>query len=92
MGDLVLTCTGDLSRNRTVGIKLGQGKQLKEALAEMNQVVEGVYTAESAYQLSQKMKVEMAITEQIYKLLYENKDPMQVTRDLMTRELKKEGI
>ncbi|MCB1309380.1 MAG: NAD(P)-dependent glycerol-3-phosphate dehydrogenase, partial [Leptospiraceae bacterium] len=74
MGDLVLTCTGDLSRNRTVGIKLGQGKQLKEALAEMNQVVEGVYTAESAYQLSQKMKVEMAITEQIYKLLYENKD------------------
>ena len=92
MGDLVLTCTGDLSRNRTVGMKLGQGKKLKEALAEMNQVVEGVYTAESAYQLSQKLGVEMAITTEIYKLLYEDKDPLQVTRDLMGRELKREGI
>jgi glycerol-3-phosphate dehydrogenase (NAD(P)+) len=92
LGDLVLTCTGALSRNRTVGLKLGQGKKLKEALAEMNQVVEGVYTAQSAYQLAQKLKLEMAITEQIYKLLYEDKDPLQVTKDLMGRELKREGI
>ena len=92
MGDLVLTCTGDLSRNRTVGMKLGQGKKLKEALAEMNQVVEGVYTAESAYRLSQKLGVEMAITTEIYRLLYEDKDPLQVTKDLMSRELKREGI
>ncbi|MCB1325916.1 MAG: NAD(P)-dependent glycerol-3-phosphate dehydrogenase [Spirochaetales bacterium] len=92
MGDLVLTCTGDLSRNRTVGMKLGQGKKLKDALAEMNQVVEGVYTADAAYQLSQKLKVEMAITEQVYKLLYEDKDPLQVTKDLMSRDLKSESI
>lgn len=92
LGDLVLTCTGALSRNRTVGLMLGQGKKLKEALAEMNQVVEGVYTAQSAYELSRKMNVEMAITEQIYKLLYEEKDPRQVTIDLMSRELKREGI
>jgi glycerol-3-phosphate dehydrogenase (NAD(P)+) len=92
MGDLVLTCTGDLSRNRTVGMMLGQGKTLKQALAEMNQVVEGVCTAESAYRLSQKLGVEMAITGEIYRLLYEDKDPLQVTRDLMSRELKREGI
>ncbi|MEQ9364478.1 MAG: NAD(P)H-dependent glycerol-3-phosphate dehydrogenase [Leptospirales bacterium] len=92
MGDLVLTCTGDLSRNRTVGMKLGQGKKLKQALEEMNQVVEGVYTTESAYQLSQKMGVEMAITTEMYRLLYEDKDPMQVTKELMSRELKREGI
>ncbi|MCR9142202.1 MAG: NAD(P)-dependent glycerol-3-phosphate dehydrogenase [bacterium] len=92
MGDLVLTCTGDLSRNRTVGMKLGQGKSLKQALDEMNQVVEGVYTTESAYKLSQKLGVEMAITTEMYRLLYENKDAMQVTKELMSRELKREGI
>ncbi|MCB1174847.1 MAG: NAD(P)-dependent glycerol-3-phosphate dehydrogenase [Leptospiraceae bacterium] len=92
MGDLVLTCTGEASRNRTVGMKLGQGKSLEQALAEMNQVVEGVFTCDAAWQLSQKMNVEMAITEQVYKLLYENKDPMHVTRDLMNRDLKQEGI
>lgn len=92
MGDLVLTCTGDLSRNRTVGLKLGQGKKLKQALEEMNQVVEGVYTTESAYQLSQKLGVEMAITTEIYRLLYEDKDPLKVTKDLMSRELKREEI
>ena len=92
MGDLVLTCTGDKSRNRTVGKMIGKGRSLKEALAEMNQVVEGVFTTDAAWQLSQKLGVEMAITEQVYKLLYENKDPMQVTRDLMQRDLKQEGI
>ncbi len=92
MGDLVLTCTGDLSRNRTVGMKLGQGKSLQQALDEMNQVVEGVYTTESAYRLSQKMGVEMAITTEMYRLLYEGKDPMQGTKELMARELKREGI
>ena len=92
MGDLVLTCTGDLSRNRTVGKKIGEGKTLQQALDEMNQVVEGVFTADAAFQLSQKLKVEMAITEQIYKLLYEGKNAMDVTRDLMGRDLKKEEI
>lgn len=92
MGDLVLTCTGDASRNRTVGVKIGQGKSLKEALTEMNQVVEGVITADAAFQLAEKLKVEMAITEQIYRLLYENKAALDVTRDLMARDLKKESI
>lgn len=92
MGDLVLTCTGDLSRNRTVGMKLGQGKSLQQVLDEMNQVVEGVYTAESAYKLSQKLNVDMSITREIYRLLYEGKDPLVVTKYLMTRELKHEGI
>ena len=92
MGDLVLTCTGDLSRNRTVGLKLGQGKKLQEILDEMNQVAEGVVTTKSAHALSQKLDVDMAITEQMYKLLYEDKDPLQVARDLMDRDLKKEGI
>jgi len=90
LGDLVLTCTGDLSRNRTVGFKLGQGKTLKEILAEMNQVAEGVVTTESTYLLAKKMGLEMAITEQVYLLLYQDKDPKQVVRDLMTRDLKRE--
>lgn len=92
MGDLVLTCTGDLSRNRTVGIQLGQGKKLKDILASMNQVAEGVMTTESAHELSKKMGIEMAITSEVYKLLYEDKDAKQVVKDLMTRELKKEGL
>lgn len=90
LGDLVLTCTGDLSRNRTVGFKLGQGKTLKEILAEMNQVAEGVVTTESTYMLAKKLGLEMAITEQVYLLLYQDKDPRQVVRDLMTRDLKRE--
>ncbi len=92
MGDLVLTCTGDLSRNRTVGVKLGQGQKLPDILAEMNQVAEGVVTTKSAYTLSRKMNVDMAITEQVYQLLYEDKNPMQVAQDLMLRDLKQEKI
>ncbi|MBL8020896.1 MAG: NAD(P)-dependent glycerol-3-phosphate dehydrogenase [Leptospirales bacterium] len=90
LGDLVLTCTGDLSRNRTVGFKLGQGMKLKEILAEMNQVAEGVVTTESAFLLAKKLGVEMAITEQVHELLYKDKDPKLVVRDLMTRDLKRE--
>ncbi|MBE7437725.1 MAG: NAD(P)-dependent glycerol-3-phosphate dehydrogenase [Spirochaetales bacterium] len=92
MGDLVLTCTGDLSRNRTVGMKLGQGQKLPDILEEMKQVAEGVPTTRSAYQLAGKLGVEMAITTEVYHLLYEGKDPLQVTRDLMGRELKQEKI
>ncbi len=92
IGDLVLTCCGDLSRNRTVGIKLGQGKKLAEILSEMNEVAEGVKTTKSAYDLSQKLGVSMPITEEIYKMLYEDKSPKDVLRDLMGRDLKREGI
>lgn len=91
MGDLVLTCTGDLSRNRTVGMQLGQGKKLAEILSGMRMVAEGVKTAESAYRLSRKLGVAMPITEQVYQVLYEDKPARQAVVDLMTRDLKAEG-
>ncbi len=92
MGDLVLTCTGDLSRNRTVGIELGRGRKLDEILGGMKMVAEGVKTALSTFRLAQKLGVEVPITEQMYLILYENKDPRQAVTDLMTRDLKAEGI
>ncbi len=90
MGDLVLTATGDLSRNRTVGVKLGQGKKLKEILGEMRMVAEGVKTTRSTYFLAKRLGVEMPICEQIYRVLYEDKDPLLAVRDLMDRDLKHE--
>jgi glycerol-3-phosphate dehydrogenase (NAD(P)+) len=90
MGDLVLTCTGELSRNRSVGYKLGGGMKLPEVLGEMKMVAEGVKTAKAAYELAKKHGVVMPITEQVYRLLYEDKEPRQVVRELMTRELKGE--
>jgi glycerol-3-phosphate dehydrogenase (NAD(P)+) len=90
LGDLVLTCTGDLSRNRQVGLALGRGKKLKEVLAEMTMVAEGVKNAEAVYQLSQKMQVEMPITEQVYLMLYADKAPALALATLMGRRLKSE--
>jgi glycerol-3-phosphate dehydrogenase (NAD(P)+) len=90
MGDLVLTCTGDLSRNRTVGLELGRGRRLDEILAAMHMVAEGVKTTLSAYQLAAKLKVEMPITNQMYQILYADKVPRQAVTDLMLRELKAE--
>ncbi len=90
VGDLLLTCTGDLSRNRTVGFQLGQGKKLDEILGGMRMVAEGVITARSIHALAQKMEVEMPICEQVYRVLYEGKDPLQVVRDLMERDLRHE--
>lgn len=90
MGDLVLTCTGDLSRNRTVGMKLGQGIPLKEILGEMRMVAEGVKTAASAWRLAGTVGVEMPITEKVYQILYEAKPARQAVLELMTRDLKAE--
>ena len=90
MGDLVLTCTGDLSRNRTVGIKLGQGKKLSTILDEMNMVAEGVKTTKSAWNLARKMDVEMPILEQVYQVLYNDKPCEEAVRDLLARSLKEE--
>lgn len=90
VGDLLLTCTGDLSRNRTVGFQLGQGKKLDEILGGMRMVAEGVVTAKSIHALAKRMEVDMPICEQVYRVLYENKDPLQVVRDLMERDLKHE--
>jgi len=91
MGDLVLTCTGDLSRNRSVGIALGQGKTLDEILNGMNMVAEGVKTTLSAYQLAAKVGIEVPITEQMYQILYQQKDPRQAVTDLLSRDLKAES-
>ena len=90
MGDLVLTCTGDLSRNRRVGLGLGQGRKLADILAELGQVAEGVVTARSAWQLSQRIGVEMPIVEQVYRLLYEDKPLKEALRDLFGRGRKAE--
>jgi glycerol-3-phosphate dehydrogenase (NAD(P)+) len=90
MGDLVLTCCGDLSRNRRVGLGLGQGKALEQILKEMGQVAEGVRTARSARDLAIREGVEMPISSEIYSILYEEKPAKQVVLDLMRRGLKDE--
>ena len=90
MGDLVLTCTGPLSRNRAVGEALGRGRSLDEILNDMNMVAEGVKTTLAARTLANDLGVEMPITEQVYQVLYEGKDPRVVGTELMTRELKDE--
>lgn len=90
MGDLVLTCTGDLSRNRTVGIELGKGRKLDEILSGMHMIAEGVKTTLSAYQLAKKLGVSVPIIEQMYEILYQDKDPRQAVTDLMLRDLKAE--
>jgi glycerol-3-phosphate dehydrogenase (NAD(P)+) len=90
LGDLVLTCTGDLSRNRTVGLELGRGRKLQEILEGMSQVAEGVRTTRSAFELAKKVGVEMPITEQIYEVLYRDVPPSQALAMLMTRKLKAE--
>jgi glycerol-3-phosphate dehydrogenase (NAD(P)+) len=87
MGDLVLTCTGELSRNRTVGYEMGRGRKLVEVLASLGHVAEGVKTAKSAYDLARKLGVEMPITSEVYAVLYEDKPVQHAVRDLMAREL-----
>src|SRR5437762_3043407 len=90
MGDLVLTCTGELSRTRTVGLGLGKGQTLQEVLAGMSQVAEGVRTAKSVYELARKTNTEMQLHEAIYKILYEGLTPKAALQSLSSRELKSE--
>jgi glycerol-3-phosphate dehydrogenase (NAD(P)+) len=90
IGDLLLTCTSPLSRNYTVGVKLGQGMKIKDILSQTRSVAEGVETAESAYELSKKHNIEMPIVEQVYKVIYDDKDPALAVKDLMERSLKSE--
>lgn len=90
MGDLVLTCTGDLSRNRTVGLKLGSGLTLDQALAEMKMVAEGVKTTKSCFALAQSLGVDMPILEQVYQVLYQDKQCADAVRELFQRDLKHE--
>lgn len=90
LGDLITTCMSRHSRNRYVGEMLGRGMRLKDILARMTMVAEGVKTTLSAYKLSKKHRIEMPITEEVYKALYEDKEPRKVIYDLMTRKAKSE--
>jgi glycerol-3-phosphate dehydrogenase (NAD(P)+) len=90
MGDLVLTCTGDLSRNRRVGLALGKGRTLESILEELGEVAEGVVTARSARALGRKIGVDMPITEQVYALLFDGKPVARALVDLLSRERRAE--
>jgi len=90
VGDLVLTCTGRLSRNRYVGYELGKGRQLKEIVSGMKMIAEGITTTLSGWQLAQKNKIDMPICEQIFHILYEGKDPRFALQNLMSRKLREE--
>lgn len=90
LGDLILTSTTDLSRNRTVGLRLGAGETLEEIQSDMRMVAEGVRTTRSVRDLARRHDVEMPITEEVHSMLYEAKDPRISVEDLMTREFKPE--
>lgn len=90
VGDLILTCTGGLSRNHTVGKKIGEGMKLKDILSEMHMVAEGVKTSKSVYNLSRKLDVEMPISHEMYHILYDDLSPKEALYRLMTRDLKNE--
>jgi glycerol-3-phosphate dehydrogenase (NAD(P)+) len=90
LGDLVLTCTGSLSRNRQVGVEIGKGKSIQEITDPMRMVAEGVRTTLAIHALAKKENVSMPITEQVYKVVYEKQDPRTGILELMSRELKQE--
>src|SRR5947209_16990257 len=90
MGDLVLTCTGDLSRNRNVGLGLGRGQKLDDVLASMTQVGEGVRTAKSAHDLANKLQVEIPLHDAVQRILHDGLPVRQAMSQLLSRELKSE--
>lgn len=90
LGDLFLTCTSNLSRNYTVGYRLGRGESMNEISKSMRSIAEGVETSLSAMELSKKLDIEMPITTEIYQVIYEGKPPQQAAFDLMNRTLKPE--
>jgi glycerol-3-phosphate dehydrogenase (NAD(P)+) len=90
LGDLVLTCTGELSRNRTVGYELGRGKSLIDAVGELGHVAEGVVTAESAYHLAARLGVDLPISSEVYRVLFEDKPVLEAVRAVLSRPLKRE--
>jgi glycerol-3-phosphate dehydrogenase (NAD(P)+) len=90
MGDLMLTCTDNLSRNRRMGLALAAGKSVEEAQEEIQQVVEGVLAAEAVHEVAQKLGIEMPICQQVYRILYEGASPREAVGALMRRDLKSE--
>ena len=91
LGDLVLTCTDDQSRNRRTGLALGKGKKLDEIIKQIGQVVEGVATAKEVVSLAKKQKIDMPITEQVYNVLYKNISPRDAVNALFNRAITKEN-
>ncbi|MBI1743146.1 NAD(P)-dependent glycerol-3-phosphate dehydrogenase [Candidatus Acetothermia bacterium] len=92
LGDLVATCTSQHSRNRKVGYRIGRGEKLREILASMEMVAEGVYATEAVHRLAKQKNIEMPITRAVYELLYEDANPLEKLGELMTREPKMEGF
>jgi glycerol-3-phosphate dehydrogenase (NAD(P)+) len=90
MGDLVLTCTGDLSRNRRVGLALGQGRSLEDVIAELGEVAEGVRTTQAACRLGARLGVELPIAEMVRQVIDGERSPAEAGEALMTRQLKSE--
>ncbi len=90
LGDLVLTCTSELSRNRTVGFRLGQGESIDQITASMQMVAEGVINTKTVSALAQEAGVEMPITQAVYQVIYQGRKPREVLQELMTRQLKAE--
>jgi glycerol-3-phosphate dehydrogenase (NAD(P)+) len=90
LGDLVLTCTGDLSRNRSLGLELGKGRPLPAILREMRMVAEGLRTTKALWELAKQLEVEMPITEKVHEILYEGKAPREAVAELMSRQPRSE--
>jgi glycerol-3-phosphate dehydrogenase (NAD(P)+) len=90
IGDLILTCNGPLSRNRMFGVELARGRNARETIGSQKSVVEGFYTIDAAYKLSRKMEVEMPITEELYRVVYEGKDIRLSFEDICRRAIKEE--
>lgn len=90
IGDLILTCTSDLSRNRMVGLNIAKGIPIEEIASGMKMIAEGIKTSLSTYNLAKKMGIEMPISTEVYNIIYKGKDPRDAVKDLMTRELKVE--
>ena len=90
VGDLLLTCTGTLSRNHTVGVQIGQGKKLDDIISEMRMVAEGVKTTRSVYNLSRKLGVDLPICNEVYHVLFEDFPVAETVQRLMNRSLKHE--
>lgn len=90
LGDLVLTCTGELSRNRSVGVRLGRGEKLEQIVSSMRTVAEGIRTTDATVELARRHGIEMPITEQMYQMFRQDKPPQEAIRELMERSLKPE--
>ncbi|MCM8783487.1 MAG: NAD(P)-dependent glycerol-3-phosphate dehydrogenase [Candidatus Omnitrophica bacterium] len=92
LGDLITTCFSPYSRNRGVGEEIGKGRKLKEIIKRMEMVAEGILTTRAVYELAKRRNIEMPITEQVYRVIYEDKSPKKAVKELMTRELKEEVV